>query len=98
MAIEVRPVTAADLPKLADWIARPHWQDWWDDPDDEIAHIRDMVAGRDTTRPFFFGEAGETVPDPYFDGGFEAAIDLIEAGARGLLLDLAGKTALRQNT
>ena len=59
MTIRFRPVGAADLPMLAEWIARPHWQDWWDDPAEEIAHIRDMVEGRDTTRPFLFGEGGE---------------------------------------
>lgn len=59
MTVSFRPVTAADLPMLADWIARPHWQAWWDDPKEEIAHIRDMVDGRDTTRPFIFGENGE---------------------------------------
>ena len=59
MTIRFRPVTAADLPMLADRIARPHWQDWWDDPEAEVAHIRDMVEGRDTTRPFVFGEGGE---------------------------------------
>lgn len=44
------------------------------------------------------GVSARDVPDPYFDGGFEAALDLIEAGARGLLLDLRDETALRQNT
>lgn len=58
MTIRFRPVTAADLPMLAEWIARPHWRDWWDDPEEEIARIRDMVEGRDTTRPFLFGEGG----------------------------------------
>jgi len=58
VAIEFRPVTAADLPMLAEWIARPHWQEWWEDPSKEIAYVRDMVEGRDTTRPFIFGEDG----------------------------------------
>jgi len=58
VAIEFRPVTAADLPMLAAWIARPHWQEWWGDPGEEVAHIRDMVEGRDTTRPYVFHEAG----------------------------------------
>ena len=59
MTIGFRPVTAADLPMLADWIARPHWQACWDEPGEEVAHIRNMVEGRDTTRPFIFGEGGE---------------------------------------
>lgn len=27
-------------------------QAWWGDPETEFGHIRDMVEGRDTTRPF----------------------------------------------
>ena len=59
MTLGFRPVTAADLPMLAEWIARPHWQEWWGGPEEEIGHIRDMVEGRDTTRPFIFGEDGQ---------------------------------------
>lgn len=57
----LRPVTEADLPMLKDWIVRPHWAQWWDDPEGEIAHIRDMVEGRDTTRPFIFEIDGRSV-------------------------------------
>lgn len=53
-AITIRPMTADDLPMLAEWIARPHWQEWWSDPTEEIAHIRGKIEGRDTTRPFIF--------------------------------------------
>ncbi|MFN4172763.1 MAG: GNAT family N-acetyltransferase [Pseudorhodobacter sp.] len=49
-----RPVTSADLPLLADWLARPHWRDWWGDPETELGYIRDMIEGRDTTEPFLF--------------------------------------------
>jgi RimJ/RimL family protein N-acetyltransferase len=47
-----RPVTAADLPMLRDWLGRPHWRDWWGEPEEELGHIRAMVEGRDSTRPF----------------------------------------------
>jgi aminoglycoside 6'-N-acetyltransferase len=52
--IRFRPVTSADLPMLADWLTRPHWRDWWGDPEAELDKIRDMVEGRDTTRPYLF--------------------------------------------
>ena len=52
--IAFRPVSHADLALLQDWIARPHWQEWWGDPETEIGYIRDMLDGRDTTRPFLF--------------------------------------------
>lgn len=50
--ISFRPVTADDLPLLAGWMETPHWRDWWGDPGEELDHIRDMVAGRDSTEPW----------------------------------------------
>lgn len=58
MAIEFRPLGAADLAMLATWMARPHWREWWGAPEEELAMVRDMVEGRDTTRPFVFSEGG----------------------------------------
>ncbi|MEP3047000.1 MAG: GNAT family N-acetyltransferase [Roseibium sp.] len=57
--VSFRPVTAQDLPMLAEWLARPHWQKWWGDPSTELDHIQDMLAGRDTTKPFIFQIGGE---------------------------------------
>ncbi len=57
--VEFTPVAARDLPMIADWIARAHWQEWWGDPDTEIGYIRDMIEGRDGTRPFIFHVDGE---------------------------------------
>lgn len=57
-AIAFAPVTLADLPMLADWLERPHWREWWGDPETELGYIRDMIEGRDTTRPFVFSEDG----------------------------------------
>ncbi len=54
-----RPVRAADLPMLAEWLARPHWREWWGDPATELGFIRDMVEGRDSTRPYIFLRSGE---------------------------------------
>lgn len=52
--ITFRPVTEHDLPMLREWMERPHWREWWGDPQEEISHIRDMVEGRDSTKPFIF--------------------------------------------
>lgn len=57
----LRPLTEADLSMAAEWIGRPHWQEWWDDPDEAIARIRDKIEGRDTTRPFIFEIDGRPV-------------------------------------
>jgi RimJ/RimL family protein N-acetyltransferase len=58
-AISFRPVEASDLDLLALWMDMPHWREWWGDPAEELGHIRDMVEGRDTTRPFLFLVDGE---------------------------------------
>ncbi|TIM18779.1 MAG: GNAT family N-acetyltransferase, partial [Mesorhizobium sp.] len=34
---DFRPVTEADLPMIAAWLAEPHVAEWWDDPETEIA-------------------------------------------------------------
>lgn len=52
--IAFEPVRRADLPLLADWLARPHWREWWSDPEEGLDQIRDMIDGRDGTRPFIF--------------------------------------------
>jgi len=46
------PVEPAHYPLLHRWLREPHIQEWWGDPDEELGFIRDMVEGRDTTRPF----------------------------------------------
>ncbi len=56
---DFRPVETADLPMLADWMRQPHWQEWWGDPEEEVGFVRDMIEGRDTTRPFLFLVDGE---------------------------------------
>lgn len=52
--ITFRSVSIDDLPMLHEWLQRPHWREWWGDPQEELAHIRDMVEGRDSTKPFIF--------------------------------------------
>jgi aminoglycoside 6'-N-acetyltransferase len=40
-AYQFRPMAAADLPLLRDWLARPHVTQWWGDPDEQF----DLVSG-----------------------------------------------------
>ncbi|MBZ9703834.1 MULTISPECIES: GNAT family N-acetyltransferase [unclassified Mesorhizobium] len=40
---DFRPVTQKDLPMIAGWLAEPHVAQWWDDPETEIAEIRDHI-------------------------------------------------------
>lgn len=59
-AVAFTPVTPADLPMLADWLERPHWREWWGEPQAELGYIRDMIDGRDTTcQPFLFRLDGQ---------------------------------------
>lgn len=40
---DFRPVTEKDLPMIARWLAAPHIAEWWDDPQKEIAEIREHI-------------------------------------------------------
>ncbi len=55
------PVEQEHYPLLHAWLKTPHTREWWGDPDEEIGFIRDMVEGRDTTRPFLITLDGEPV-------------------------------------
>ncbi len=67
-AITFRRVETGDLPMLAGWMARPHWREWWGDPEEEIGFVRDMVEGRDTTEPYLVLLDGE--PAGYIQAWF----------------------------
>ena len=43
------------------WLEMPHIREWWGEPETELGYIRDMIEGRDTTRPFIFSVDGEPV-------------------------------------
>ena len=60
-AVEFRAMTAADLPLMGRWLQTPHMREWWGEPETELGHIRDMIEGRDTTRPFLFSIKGRPV-------------------------------------
>ena len=57
---DFRRVTMADLPMLAEWMSRPHWREWWGEPDQELGFVRDMIEGRDPdgTQPLIFAKNG----------------------------------------
>ena len=59
--IAFEPVAECHLPLLRSWIELPHVQTWWGEPEVEIAMIRDMVEGRDSTRPYIVTVDGERV-------------------------------------
>lgn len=46
------PVQPEHFPLLHQWMNEPHMKEWWGNPEEELGFIRDMVEGRDTTRPF----------------------------------------------
>jgi len=60
-AIRFEPVTAGHLPLLRRWLEEPHMREWWGDPEEELGFIRDMVEGRDSTRPFIIMQGEEPV-------------------------------------
>lgn len=43
-----RPVTTADLPMIAGWLAQPHVAEWWGDSDEAIAEIREAMDSVET--------------------------------------------------
>jgi aminoglycoside 6'-N-acetyltransferase len=56
-----QPMAADDLPLMRNWLERPHVAEWWGDPETELGYIRDMIEGRDTTRPFIFWRDGQAL-------------------------------------
>ncbi|MEM7462410.1 MAG: GNAT family N-acetyltransferase [Pseudomonadota bacterium] len=52
--ISFRPVVQQDYRRLKSWMELPHWREWWGEPETELGLIREMVEGRDSTRPYLF--------------------------------------------
>lgn len=57
--LRFEPVAFGDLSMLERWLNAPHNREWWGVPAEELDYIRDMVEGRDSTRPFIFHVGGE---------------------------------------
>jgi RimJ/RimL family protein N-acetyltransferase len=55
------PVEPQHYSLLRTWLDAPHMQEWWGDPETELGYIRDMVEGRDTTRPFLIVLNGDPI-------------------------------------
>ncbi len=53
------PVDASHYAMLERWLKLPHMREWWGDPATELGYIRDMVEGRDSTKPFLILVDGE---------------------------------------
>ena len=58
---DFHPMSAGDLPLMRRWLQMPHVREWWGEPDTELGYIRDMIEGRDSTRPFIFSVDGEPI-------------------------------------
>ena len=52
------PVESEHYPLLRKWLREPHVREWWGDAEEELGFIRDMVEGRDSTRPFLIAVEG----------------------------------------
>jgi aminoglycoside 6'-N-acetyltransferase len=59
--IEFEPMRAEHLPLFAGWIEKPHVRPWWGDPAEEVGKVRDMIEGRDSTRPYVLRLDGEPI-------------------------------------
>lgn len=52
--IRFKPMTADDLSLVKKWMEAPHWKEWWGESESELDDMRDMIEGKDTSRPFIF--------------------------------------------
>lgn len=59
--LSFRPVAHTDLVLLDQWMREPHWLEWWGERETELSFIRDMIEGRDSTRPFIFMIGGQAL-------------------------------------
>lgn len=55
------PLRPDHYPLLRSWLDSPHMREWWGEPEEELGFIRDMVEGRDTTRPYIIEVDGTSV-------------------------------------
>jgi len=83
-ALRAQQVTAMDFDRFDRIIAMDHAN--------MIALERMRPMGNDTPVTLFLSYAAGTdrteVPDPYYEGGFDLVLDLIEDASRGLLRDI----------
>jgi aminoglycoside 6'-N-acetyltransferase len=53
-----RPMTDADMPLMAAWLAEPHFARWWGDPAAEVRDVESNLTS-DTVRPYVIVIDGE---------------------------------------
>ena len=81
-----RPITAADLPTVQQWLAKPHVAKWWGDPAEQFALVSgdlthpamDQFIVELDRRPFAYLQCYD--PDAWANHGFGA----LPRGARGI--------------
>jgi len=83
---QFRPMSAADLPMIRRWLETPHVAQWWHDPDEQFALVRDdldhpamdqfVVTAHD--RPFAYLQCYD--PNAWPEGGLGIHPD----GTRGI--------------
>lgn len=108
--IEFRTVTKKDRALLKRWIAQPHWQEWWDEPDEAVAEILDHLES-DSVEPMIVEIDGKPVAycqtyDPHLEddhpyrdqpfGTLGIDISIGEAADLGKGLGVAILTALSE--
>lgn len=59
--IAFEPMRADHLELFAGWLEAPHVREWWGEPAEERAKVRDMIEGRDTTRPYLIRLEGRAI-------------------------------------
>lgn len=70
---DFRDVTPRDLPLLRRWMAEPHWQEWWDEPEKGVAGIEAAMNSIDN-EPLIVELGGKPIAylqsyDPHLEDG-----------------------------
>lgn len=64
-AFEFRPLAESDLPRLGDWLGRPHLREWWREQELTLEALREKylprIAGSHAAHPFIASLDGEPV-------------------------------------
>jgi aminoglycoside 6'-N-acetyltransferase len=91
MTIDFRPLAEADFAPLSDWIARPHWQEWWGDPQEELAVIRAGLREPGFSAFIFTidGRDAGYIQAWQPDGAWEIPVEAPPATTRGIDLSVA---------
>lgn len=59
--ITFAPMQSEHLPLMRHWLEQPHWRAWWGEVEEEIAHVADMIEGRDSTEPYLIIHNGAPI-------------------------------------